>query len=354
MKNLLEVSLDTLQAHPQNDSLYRDAENRTEQEVEELRASLEAYGVWEGQIVIHPSLTILCGHRRVALAKTLGIKTVTATVARHLPEDVNDPEVLQFLLNGNSSRQKTNEEKLREFEMRKKVLVELGKRRQVAALKQNRNSDRERQIAADGMKGTNSANEAAKKSGLGHGRNAEKASAALKTADELREKGKVEEADSIVTSLNKSLNAGVKQAERLTAQDVEVIKKTETFRKTPAVKNPAVIDGVTYRSMERARTYPEFESELDYLKKEMPAMIKKVEAAERHLRKVMQHYNDKFVHDRDWPGYMTAIAQAWKEDDKYDFRAEMDRLKSQIGCIGGAYNALVNVTHDADVKVITS
>ena len=32
----------------------------------------------------------------------------------------------------------------------------------------------------------------------------------------------------------------------------------------------------------------------------------------------------------------------------------MDRLKSQIGCIGGAYNALVNVTHDADVKVITS
>ena len=111
MKNLLEVSLDTLQAHPQNDSLYRDAENRTEQEVEELRASLEAYGVWEGQIVVHPSLTILVpGHCQVALAKTLGIKTVTATVARHLPEDVNDPEVLQFLLNGNSSRQKTNEE----------------------------------------------------------------------------------------------------------------------------------------------------------------------------------------------------------------------------------------------------
>ena len=348
MSNLLEVSLETLQAHPQNDSLYRDAENRTEQEVEELRASLEAYGVWEGQIVVHPSLTILCGHRRVALAKTLGIKTVTATVARHLPEDVNDPEVLQFLLNGNSSRQKTNEEKLREFEMRKAVESKLAKRRMASA------SSRSGQSARGSEKG-DARDIASRKSGLGAcGSKAEKASKALKTADDLREKGKVEEADSIVTSLNKSLNAGVKQAERLTAQDVEVIKKTETFRKTPAVKNPAVIDGVTYRSMERARTYPEFESELDYLKKEMPAMIKKVEAAERHLRKVMQHYNDKFVHDRDWPGYMTAIAQAWKEDDKYDFRAEMDRLKSQIGCIGGAYNALVNVTHDADVKVITS
>lgn len=348
MSKLLEVSLDSLQAHPQNDGLYRDSENRTEAEVEELRSSLEKHGVWEGQVVIHPSMTILSGHRRVILAKQLGIETIKASVAAHLPDNIEDPQVLQFLLNANASRQKTNEEKLREFEMRKAVEAALAKKRQKEL---NNPSSAPGQSARKREKG-DSRDIAARKSGLGgSGSRAEKASQALQTADKLRKEGETEKADSIVKEINRSLNAGVKQAQKVTAKPVEEVAPAKVLRATPAVKNPAVIDGVTHRSMERARTYPEFVEELDYLKKELPIAIKKAEAAERHIRKVMDRYNAKFVQDRDWPGYMTAIAAAWKADDKYDFAADIDKLRTQIGCIGGAFNALTNVTHDSKVKI---
>ena len=213
MSNLLEVSLESLQAHPQNDGLYRDNQNRTEAEIEELRSSLEKHGVWEGQVVIHPSMTILSGHRRVVLAKQLGIETIKASVAAHLPDNVEDPEVLQFLLNANASRQKTNEEKLREFEMRKQVLVALSRRK----TNENLELGRKRQTGGGAHlehTGERSRDVAAKKSGLGSGFRAEKASQALQTADKLRKEGETEKADSIVKEINRSLNAGVKQNRR--------------------------------------------------------------------------------------------------------------------------------------------
>ena len=353
------VRLDSLQPHPENQTIYRDSD-RTDQENEELRSSISAYGLWEGQLQIHgPTMTILSGHRRVSLAMELGIQEAVVTLRNDLPEDPADAEVVRFLLNGNSQREKNNVEKLREFEVRKEVEKQLAKRYNTA--RKFKNSD-PGQIGQDRQSGT-SRDIAARKAGLGgSGSRAEKALAALKKADSV-EASEPAKAKAIRSALNQSINAGPRVAAQVLAEPVtapanhrtkeqEPIGKTVKFVNTiKPTTDPALNSGPKVRNIHRCRELDGFTKELEYLKVEMPKAIEKAKAAEKHLRKIGDHLRDGFVDDRNYAQFMTVWATAWKEDGTYDFIADMESLASQLSMLQGAHTGFQRFAFTEDVRI---
>jgi ParB-like chromosome segregation protein Spo0J len=327
------VRLDTLQPHPENATIYRDAD-RTPEENEELLNSLCTHGLWYGHVQVHAqSSMILNGHRRVLMALELGIEEAVITLRHDLPEDPTDPEVLQFLLNGNTQREKTNTERLREFEVRKEVEKVLAKRRQDAHKFKEGGSGAPRR---DHEKG-DSRDIAARKAGLGHGSTAEKALKVLKEADQLEESAP-EKAQAIKAALNKSLSTGITVAKAVTAtapakpKAEPVAATTMKFVSTPTAAKPPM--------------------EVEGKRLEMPKAIDKIKAAERQLRKIGDHLRDQFVHDRAFPEFMTVWAEAWKEEDpSYDFIAEMEKLSGTVSLLQGALTGFQRFAHTTEVMI---
>lgn len=353
------VRLDSLQPHPENQTIYRDSD-RTDQENEELRNSISTHGLWEGQLQIHgPSMTILSGHRRVSLAMELGIKEAVVTLRNDLPEDPADAEVVRFLLNGNSQREKNNIEKLREFEVRKEVEKVMAKRR----IRDNGGNK-----TAPGQSGRvrsvgDSRDIAARKAGLGgSGSRAEKALAALKKADAV-EASEPAKAKAIRSALNKSINAGPRVAAQVLAEPVTAPASHRAKEKGPignTVKfvnttkptiDPSFTSGPKVRNIHRCRELDGFTKELEYLQVEMPKVIEKAKAAEKHLRKIGDHLRDGFVDDRNYAQFMTVWATAWKEDGTYDFIADMESLASQLSMLQGAHTGFQRFAFTDDVRI---
>jgi ParB-like chromosome segregation protein Spo0J len=348
------VRLDTLQPHPENATIYRDAD-RTPEENEELLNSLCTHGLWDGHVQVHAqSSMILNGHRRVLMALELGIEEAVITLRHDLPEDPTDPEVLQFLLNGNTQREKTNTERLREFEVRKEVEKVLAKRRQEAGLRQNHRSGAHHR---DGGLG-DSRDIAARKAGVGNGSTAEKALKVLKEADQLEESAP-EKAQAIKAALNKSLSTGITVAKAVTATapakpKVEpVAATTMKFVATPtAAKPPMEVEGKRLRNIHRCKKLDGYQQNRTYLEREMPKAIDKIKAAERQLRKIGDHLRDQFVHDRAFPEFMTVWAEAWKEEDpSYDFIAEMEKLSGTVSLLQGALTGFQRFAHTTEVMI---
>jgi ParB-like chromosome segregation protein Spo0J len=349
------VRLDTLQPHPENATIYRDSD-RTEAENDELLSSLRTHGLWDGHIQVHAqSSMILNGHRRVHMAIDLGIEEAVITLRHDLPDDPTDPEVLQFLLNGNTQREKTNTERLREFEVRKEVEKVLAKRRQDAHKFKDGgsgHSGRDHEVG-------DSRDLAAKKAGLGgSGSRAEKALQVLKEADQLEESAP-EKAQAIKAALNKSLSTGITVAKTVTAtapakpKAEPVAATTMKFVSTPtAAKPPMEVEGKRLRNIHRCKKLDGYQQNRTYLEREMPKAIDKIKAAERQLRKIGDHLRDQFVHDRAFPEFMTVWAEAWKEEDpSYDFIAEMEKLSGTVSLLQGALTGFQRFAHTTEVMI---
>lgn len=346
------VRLDTLQPHPENITIYRDAD-RTAEENDELLNSLRAHGLWDGHLQVHAqSNMILNGHRRVHMAIELGIEEAVATFRMDLPDDPTDPEVVQFLLNGNAQREKTNIERLREFEVRKEVEAKLAKKRQAELNKPLGAPER----AAQEQKEGNARDLASKKAGLGsHGSRPEKALKALKVADELQEV-EPEKAKAIKTALNKSLSTGITVSRKVTATAPAKPKVDQTavnFVARPAsAKPPLEVEGKRLRNIHRCKKLEGYEENRAYLEREMPKAIEKAKAAERQLRKLGDHLRDQFVQDRAFPEFMTVWAEAWKEEESsYDFIAEMEKLNNAVSLLQGALTGFNRFAHTDEVLI---
>ena len=340
------VRLDSLQPHPINKEIYRDTE-RTDQENEALRDSLKANGVWDGHIKVHAQTqTILHGHRRAQLALEIDVQEVVVTMVDHLPADLEDPEVVQFLLNGNAQRVKTNSERLREFEMVKKVEQQLAKRRMIT----NPSADPGPGPEAHTQKKGTARDIAAKKLGLGCGSKAEKALKALKLADEM-EASEPEKATAIKEAINKSITTGAKVAQSLTATEPEVVTVVRARPRSVPKQPASIIDGVQHRSISDARKLPEFADELAFLTDELPKVQKAAESLERRMKKLMRHYVDMTAHDRYWPQWMTAICAGWKEDGALDYAKQLQELNYALIGINSAFKGITDSTQDASIKL---
>ncbi|PPS42073.1 ParB N-terminal domain-containing protein [Chroococcidiopsis sp. TS-821] len=124
------VPLDQLKPHPRNTSIYGDDED-----VSDLVDLISCSG-WIKPLVVTPSSIIISGHRRWKAAIKLGLETVPC-VEREFPDELAE---LQALLLENASRQKTNEQKVREGKAWESIESELAKARKLAT--QNNNTAR--------------------------------------------------------------------------------------------------------------------------------------------------------------------------------------------------------------------
>jgi hypothetical protein len=176
MEKTVETRLiDDLKPHPRNAVLYG---NEHEEFDEKLVASLKA-GIWPGEIQVTTSNIIISGHRRCRHAIFAEIQEAKVWVRHDLPDDSAAPEVLEALLQGNLQRNKSNEQKLREFALWKEVEVEMAKARNGNQYKKVEAGEKHRPAKTGDARDL-----AAERVGFKSGSDAEKALKALKAADE--------------------------------------------------------------------------------------------------------------------------------------------------------------------------
>ena len=191
--------------HPVNLEIYG------EQAIDpEMLASLKEYGVKE-PIRLTKDLMALSGHRRKLHAIAAKLKTVPVLVARHA---ISEPEQVIEIVESNRQREKTMEQRAREFSRLSQAVAEINRKKKESNLRRGTESPN-RHGADSGKQGKNydssqPANraEAAKAAGFGSVRTAERAAAVAEKIDELEGEGKSEEAAALRETLNKG-KAGV-------------------------------------------------------------------------------------------------------------------------------------------------
>jgi ParB family chromosome partitioning protein len=122
------VPLERLKPHPHNASIYGDDED-----VSDLVDLISRSG-WIKPLVVTPSNTIISGHRRWKAAIKLCLETIPC-VEREFPDELAE---LQALLLENASRQKTNEQKVREGQAWESIESELARARKLATQNNNK------------------------------------------------------------------------------------------------------------------------------------------------------------------------------------------------------------------------
>lgn len=195
---IVSFSIHTLKNHPLSDAIYG-----TELE-DDFLESIRTLGVLQPILVVKGSLEIISGNSRVKAARTLGHEVIQGTYF----SSNNDLEIQQAVLESNSQRVKTNEQKIREYNARKTVESELALQRKAAAhpeIKPTKAVTREAQGKAR--------DNAAKKIGVSTNV-AEKATKVIAEADRLKDEGKAEESSELINALNKS----IKTAHRMVTQ----------------------------------------------------------------------------------------------------------------------------------------
>jgi protein gp37 len=212
--------------HPINNEIYKDSYD------DDLYESIKAVGVQE-PIVITSENVIISGHRRCNVCKTLGIDIVNVIVRDDI---TNELDIEEAVLTYNKSREKTTEQKAREF----KKFAEIEKtraedRKRLAGEQFGENHPKESDNAhyytsmdeeehvvhgPQPLTDTGKSRDiAAKKVGWG-GRHAEKAAEVVDTIDRLKENGNDEIADELLNTLN---NKSVRKA----VEEVKKIKETQ-------------------------------------------------------------------------------------------------------------------------------
>jgi hypothetical protein len=137
MKNetIFHPNVGTLLAHPLNRKVYGNEPLDIG-----LMESMRNVGVLEPILVVKMKSStgvryyVVSGHRRFLAAKKLGHKTIPARELAINPDD--SAAIEQVLIEANRQRNKTWEQKGREFIERRRIESEMGKRRRLSTLKQ--------------------------------------------------------------------------------------------------------------------------------------------------------------------------------------------------------------------------
>jgi len=209
-----KLRLNQIIDHPINHAIYQD--NFDDDMVESVRVN----GVLNPITVCrHPGGSFVClsGHRRRQAAKLAGLTEVPAMVLR---EDV--PEYLQVIMviESNRQRDKTTEQKARETAELVKARAFEARARQKAGKKQS--SDLMANLPQGSPEQNLAITQAAKETGLGARKTAEKALEVVEKIDELTAAGETVKAEQLREALNeKSVSAAARLAETIDEPEAE-------------------------------------------------------------------------------------------------------------------------------------
>lgn len=222
------MKISDLKPHPKNEEIYGRNEDISDL-IEKIKRSGSVH-----TLVVTSKGIVLAGHRRLKACKKLGIEEVNVEIVNF---DTPEQEV-EYLIDNNATREKTNEQKAREAVVLKQTLSVLAERRKKSKLKQNRfvNSSLNSVIHEDVTDTPNLAERregdsvtgetrdvVAKRVGLKSGHEADRAINTIKKVDELKEKGRNEDAELIKDVMN---NRSISAAESL-AKNIDNIKLSE-------------------------------------------------------------------------------------------------------------------------------
>lgn len=120
-----------MKPHPKNAEIYGQDEDVSDL-VEKIKRSGQVH-----TLVVTSNGTILAGHRRLRACKELGIEEVDVEIV-----DFDTPEQeIEYLIDNNATRDKTNEQKAKEAIALKETLEILAEKRKKSKLKQNQSSE---------------------------------------------------------------------------------------------------------------------------------------------------------------------------------------------------------------------
>lgn len=208
------LNIKQLRPHPDNEKIYG------VEDVKELADDIKKSN-WIKPLTVtdfYGGFTIVSGHRRFAACNLLGLTSLPCEVVKFQHEF----EVGERLLLENRSRDKSNIQKLREYEYWKRVEGEKAKERQ--SLLNGKTLLVDNCPPAESGK---SRDLAAEQTGFNSGKTAERGLKALEVAENLKEQGKTNEAEIIELILNEGNFSGA----------LDIAKGIEEGEITPDVIN---------------------------------------------------------------------------------------------------------------------
>lgn len=192
LKAIPTMRIEELKPHPKNTEIYG------EEDVRELAEKIKESG-WIKPIVMTTDCIIISGHRRIKACELLGIEEVEYEIIHFN----NENEELERLLLENQSREKTNEQKIREGLIWEEVVKEKARLRKLSTLK---NNDVDKENFPQQEKGQ-TRDIVAEKVGIGSGKTYESAKKVVKEIDKLKDEGKEKDAKFLKITLNESVNS---------------------------------------------------------------------------------------------------------------------------------------------------
>jgi ParB-like chromosome segregation protein Spo0J len=200
--------LSDLKPHPLNLEIYGDPNPD-----DDLKNSIQKNGILT-PLIISEDGRIVSGHRRFSGAKEVGIEEVPVII---MPS-CDDLDLEEKLIVANIQRQKTKEQIAREYEKLKKIESEKAKIRMSLAGGDRKSDEYKRsptQNSAEPISKGESRKVASEKLRISHD-TAEKALKVVNLADELKAKGKTEDGQKLLDTLNnKSVNSAYKKVKTI-------------------------------------------------------------------------------------------------------------------------------------------
>lgn len=223
-----------LEPHEVNEDIYRDAPD------EEFIESIKRLGVLEPILAKEeltdgaPLTVVLSGHRRMNAARALEMDEVPVIIQ---PDELvgTDDEAIRLLILSNRQRNKTNEQRAREFDVLKEVESRLAEDRGKGGRGQ----------AEEGKTGT-ARDIAAQAVGMS-GMTAERASVVVKAIDEAEAGGDEAKAADLRRMLNRSVSKGHKAVEREKAPVVDGNEIPVPENLIDTIKTSKGIRGLIYK-----------------------------------------------------------------------------------------------------------
>lgn len=236
-----KMKISDLKPHPKNEEIY--GQNETVSDlVEKIKRSGQVH-----TMAATSKGVVLAGHRRLRACKELGIEEVDVEII-----DFDTPEQeIEYLIDNNATREKTNEQKAREAVVLKQTLSVLAEKRKKSRLKQNWSSNGASDLmvregftdvpnsAPRNNQLTDTPNLAergeddfitgetreivARRVGLKSGHEVDRAIKTVKKIDALKEEGRTEDAEFVRDVMN---NGSISSAENL-ANNIDNIRMTE-------------------------------------------------------------------------------------------------------------------------------
>ena len=232
MSEYKTMKISDLKPHPKNADIYGENEDVSDL-VEKIKRSGQVH-----TLVVTSNYVVLAGHRRMRACKELGIVEVDVEI-----KDFDTPEQeIEYIIDNNATREKSNEQKAREALVLKQTLSAMAKKRKISKLKQNQSSDmpkmaqREEQETdmpksahqeADIGERGKTRDHVAKKVGFKSGHDVDRAIKTINKIDELSERGRTEDAELLRGVMN---NRGISAAENL-AKNIDNVEIPQEARK---------------------------------------------------------------------------------------------------------------------------